>query len=93
MCRSELATDTNCFFTEVVISPPAIYLLLAREHLRQEIEVAAQNVFDRPNGAYTGEISVSQLQDSGITWAILGHSERRTILQEDNAVSLFDGER
>jgi len=70
---------------EVVIAPPAIYLLLAREHLRKEIEVAAQNVFDRPNGAYTGEISVDQLRDSGITWAILGHSERRTILQEDNA--------
>ncbi|KAF2103916.1 triosephosphate isomerase [Rhizodiscina lignyota] len=70
---------------EVVISPPAIYLLLAREHLRKEIEVAAQNVFDRPDGAFTGEISVAQLQDSGITWAILGHSERRTILQEDNS--------
>jgi triosephosphate isomerase (TIM) len=70
---------------EVVISPPAIYLLLAREHLRKEIEVAAQNVFDRPDGAFTGEISVSQLKDSGITWTIIGHSERRTILQEDDA--------
>lgn len=68
--------------TEVVISPPAIYLLLAREHLRKGIEVAAQNVFDQPDGAFTGEISVSQLKDSGITWTILGHSERRTIIQE-----------
>lgn len=69
---------------EVVISPPAIYLLLAREHLRKGIEVAAQNVFDKPNGAFTGEISVSQLKDSGITWTIVGHSERRTIIQEAN---------
>ena len=70
--------------TEVVISPPTLYLLLAREHLRAEIEVAAQNVFDKPNGAFTGEISVSQLKDSGITWTLLGHSERRVILQESD---------
>ncbi|KAK3721470.1 triosephosphate isomerase [Vermiconidia calcicola] len=70
--------------TEVVISPPSLYLLLAREHLRSGIEVAAQNVFDKPNGAFTGEISVAQLKDSNITWAILGHSERRVILQESD---------
>lgn len=72
--------------TEVVIAPPSLYLLLAREHLREGIEVAAQNVFDKPNGAFTGEISVDQLKESGITWAILGHSERRVILQEDDGV-------
>jgi len=70
--------------TEVVISPPALYLLLTREHLREGLEVAAQNVFDKPNGAFTGEISVQQLKDSNITWTILGHSERRTILQESD---------
>jgi len=68
---------------EVVIAPPTLYLLLTREHLRQGLEVASQNVFDKPNGAFTGEISVDQLKDSGITWTILGHSERRVILQED----------
>lgn len=67
-----------------MIAPPALYLLLTREHLAAGIEVAAQNVFDKPNGAFTGEISVSQLKDSNITWTILGHSERRTILQESD---------
>ncbi|KAL1798004.1 hypothetical protein ACET3X_004610 [Alternaria dauci] len=70
--------------TEVVIAPPALYLLLTREHLRKGLEVAAQNIFDKPNGAFTGEISAEQLKDSGITWAILGHSERRQILQEND---------
>ncbi|KAF5846168.1 hypothetical protein GGP41_003582 [Bipolaris sorokiniana] len=70
--------------TEVVIAPPSLYLLLTREHLRKGIEVAAQNIFDKPNGAFTGEISVEQLKDSGITWTILGHSERRQILQEND---------
>jgi triosephosphate isomerase (TIM) len=76
---------TFLYHIEVVIAPPALYLLLAREHLRSGIEVAAQNVFDKPNGAFTGEISVEQLKDSGITWTLLGHSERRVILQEDDA--------
>ncbi|KAK0775587.1 triosephosphate isomerase [Friedmanniomyces endolithicus] len=71
--------------TEVVIAPPSLYLLLTREHLRSGIEVAAQNVFDRPNGAFTGEISVAQLNDSNITWTLLGHSERRVVLQESDA--------
>jgi len=70
---------------EVVISPPALYLLLTREHLRPGIEVAAQNVFDKPDGAFTGEISVTQLKDSNITWTLVGHSERRTIIQETDA--------
>jgi len=75
--------DSN---VETVIAPPALYLLLVREHLKKELGVAAQNVFDKPNGAFTGEISVSQLKDSGIDWAILGHSERRTILAESDEV-------
>jgi len=70
--------------TEVVIAPPSLYLLLAREHLDAPIEVAAQNVFDKPNGAFTGEISAAQLQDSGITWVLTGHSERRVTLGEDD---------
>ncbi|KAI9846369.1 MAG: triosephosphate isomerase [Thelocarpon superellum] len=67
------------------VAPPNLYLLLAREHLRNGLEVAAQNVFDKPNGAYTGEISVDQLKDSDITWSLVGHSERRVILQEDDS--------
>jgi len=69
---------------EVVIAPPALYLLLTREHLRPGLEVAAQNVFDKPNGAFTGEISATQLKDSNITWTLTGHSERRVILKESD---------
>lgn len=70
---------------EVVIAPPSIYLLPAREHLRKDVKVAAQNVFDKPSGAFTGEISIEQLKDTGVEWVILGHSERRTLLQESDA--------
>ena len=75
--------------SEVVIAPPTLYLLLVREHLRKGLQVAAQNVFDKPNGAFTGEISVEQLEESDIQWALVGHSERRVILQEDDTVSVM----
>ncbi len=72
---------------EVVIAPPSLYLQLAQDQIsKANVEVSAQNVYDKPNGAFTGEISVSQLQDSGIKWTILGHSERRTILGETDEV-------
>jgi len=67
---------------QVVIAPPALFLLIVREHTKPEIEVAAQNVYDKPEGAYTGEISVSQLKCAGVQWTILGHSERRQLLGE-----------
>jgi len=37
-----------------VIAPPALYLLHVRELLLPGLEVAAQNVFDKPSGAFTG---------------------------------------
>ena len=75
--------DSN---TEVVIAPPALYLLLARSLADQKIGVSAQNVYDKPNGAFTGELSVEQLQDSKVSWTLVGHSERRVILKEDDDV-------
>ena len=80
------ATQLSNHDTEVVIAPPSLFLIPTREHLRKGLEVAAQNVYDKPNGAFTGEISVSQLKDSGIHWTILGHSERRTILGETDEI-------
>jgi triosephosphate isomerase len=74
--------------TEVVISPPAIYLALTRELANPKIGVAAQNVYDKPNGAFTGEISVEQLRDNKINWAVIGHSERRVILKESDEVCI-----
>lgn len=72
---------------EVVIAPPAPYLQLVRSELKQDtVAVSAQNVYDKLNGAYTGEISVAHLKDSGINWTILGHTERRTLLGETDEV-------
>lgn len=69
---------------EVVIAPPAPYLYWAVQHNKKapQVEIAAQNAWDKASGAYTGEISVEALKDVGAKWVILGHSERRTILKE-----------
>jgi len=67
---------------EVVIAPPSLYLIPVQESLDKNIQVAAQNAYYQPSGAYTGEISPCQLRDAGIPWVILGHSERRTLFHE-----------
>lgn len=72
--------------TEVVIAPPAIYLALTRELADPSVAVSAQNVYDKPSGAFTGELSVEQLRDAKIDWSIVGHSERRVLLREDDDV-------
>jgi len=80
---NDASLDPN---TEVVVAPPSIFLLLARELLKSNIAVAAQNTSDKDNGAFTGEISVSQVKDVGGAWSILGHSERRQMYHETDEV-------
>ncbi|KAA8913432.1 hypothetical protein TRICI_003192 [Trichomonascus ciferrii] len=68
---------------EVVIAPPFPYLSWTKEHVKaSNVAVSAQNAYERGDGAYTGEVSVSQLKDVGASWVILGHSERRHVLKE-----------
>lgn len=76
---------SNSVATEVVISPPALYVHWAEKHLTNDkVKIAAQNAFPKASGAYTGEISASQIKDVGADWVILGHSERRTIIKESD---------
>lgn len=72
---------------EIVIAPPFPYLHWAVQLLKDcqtPIGVAAQNTYVKGSGAYTGEVSVDQIKDVGATWVIVGHSERRTIIKEDD---------
>lgn len=71
---------------EVVIAPPAIYLLDVSRNIKPPVEVAAQNSYTVNSGAYTGEISPEQIKDAGIPWVILGHSERRSLFGDSDKI-------
>ncbi|RZT00016.1 triose-phosphate isomerase [Aquimarina brevivitae] len=73
--------------TEVIIAPAFTNLFYAFEELRQTaIKVAAQNMHQENNGAYTGEVSADMLKSIGIDTVILGHSERRAYFNETDAI-------
>ncbi|XP_047328767.1 triosephosphate isomerase, cytosolic [Impatiens glandulifera] len=69
---------------EVVVSPPYIFLPVVQSLLKPDFHVAAQNCWVKKGGAFTGEVSAEMLVNLGIPWVILGHSERRALLNESN---------
>ncbi|KAI0916202.1 hypothetical protein AcW1_009961 [Taiwanofungus camphoratus] len=71
---------------EVVVAPPAIYIIPLKDIIRKDVKVAAQNCYTKSTGAFTGEISPAQLIDAGIPYVILGHSERRTLFHESSSL-------
>ncbi|KAK1926980.1 Triosephosphate isomerase [Papiliotrema laurentii] len=70
--------------TEVVVAPPALYLLSVQKLLNAPAQVSAQNAFTEASGAFTGEISPNQLKDADVHWVILGHSERRALFGDSD---------
>ncbi len=73
--------------TEVAVCPPCVYLADVAEQLAgTPIGWGAQNVSHEPKGAFTGETAVSMLTDLDCRYVIVGHSERRSLYGEDDAV-------
>lgn len=72
---------------EVMIAPAYLSLAAVKEAVTDSpVRVAAQNVAWEKQGAFTGEISPPMLLDVGVDMVILGHSERRHVFGENNAM-------
>jgi triosephosphate isomerase len=68
---------------DAVVCPPFTALAAAGDALRgTRIGLGAQNMNWAESGAYTGEISPLMLTEFGVTWVVLGHSERRALFGE-----------
>ena len=68
---------------DVVFCVPAIDIVPALTATRgTNIEIGAQNMYYEESGAYTGEISPQMLEEAGVKYVILGHSERREYFKE-----------
>jgi len=71
----------------VMVAPSFTNLYHAFQSVKQHpITVAAQNMHQSANGAFTGEVSASMLKSVGIETVILGHSERRAMFWETNEI-------
>jgi len=72
---------------QIIVAPTFVNLSSAVDHLEfTPINVAAQNMHQAESGAYTGEISADMLKSIGVNTVILGHSERRAIFHETDAI-------
>jgi triosephosphate isomerase len=72
---------------DVLVAPPYPYLIPVAEAVQgTKLAVAAQNAYFEKPGAFTGEVSLDMLLDCGCTAVILGHSERRHVLGENDAL-------
>lgn len=72
---------------DLVVGAPFVYLETAKQALASsQFVVSAQNCWYEDKGAFTGEVSAAMLQDVGISWVILGHSERRHIIKETDEI-------
>lgn len=72
---------------EVAVCPPFPYLAQVAGRLASsELALGAQNVSEHPQGAFTGEVSADMLADLGCAYVLVGHSERRSLYGETDAV-------
>ncbi len=67
---------------EVMVFPPSIFIAELSTQSNSSIEIGIQNFYPKDKGAFTGEISISQVKDIGATQVLIGHSERRAYFNE-----------
>ena len=75
--------------SQVILAVPHIYLSeLCYLNNSTNLNIAAQNCHQENSGAFTGEVSAMQLSSIGVSHVIVGHSERRAMFGETDAITL-----
>ena len=77
---SEIHSDA-----ELIVAPPSVYLSSFNKK-QHHFSLSAQNIHFEENGAFTGEISAEMLSSLNINYAIVGHSERRSLFHETDEI-------
>ncbi len=72
---------------DIVVCPPFVYLSNLKKLKIKKISLGAQDIFYEPKGAYTGEISGPMLGSIGVSYVIVGHSERRSFGETNEIVN------
>jgi triosephosphate isomerase len=82
LVKSEVSKDV-----QVIMAPPSLFIADVNKAISgiSNLAVSAQNCHEKSSGAYTGEIAATMLASVGISYVILGHSERRQYFAETNA--------
>lgn len=66
----------------VILAPPFVLLPVVKKAKARGVALGVQDIFWEGEGAYTGEITTHMVKEMGVTYAIIGHSERRRYLEE-----------
>ena len=65
--------------SEIVLFPPLLYLTMFRN---TDFLLGAQNFYSSKRGSFTGEINLEQLKDTNVKYTMVGHHERRRLMNE-----------
>jgi len=81
---SAIAKKTKTGDALVILGTPFTHLASVKQVIKsnKRVKLAAQNCYEKEQGAYTGAISIDMIKSTGADYVILGHSERRAIFGE-----------
>jgi len=84
---AHITAEASGLTCEVAVCPPYPYLAQVQSLLADSVLVlGAQSVSEHASGAFTGEVSASMLAEFGCRYVLVGHSERRALFGETDAV-------
>jgi triosephosphate isomerase len=87
LARAVAARQAEAAGVDLVLCPPFPYLgTVAAEIAGSRVGLGGQNAHEKTSGAFTGEVAPPMLVDAGCRYVILGHSERRTLCGETDAI-------